>query len=198
LVTVLFVFFGRLSAKRNYKNAMQIRFTNYKRVYIISGAVVLVLGSLYIVSVIVKNRREATDKINQANQVTNYTDRYANVSETDKFLRNETVLLISSLSNASMDYQSDSVYKNVNKDLLDKVSTEVNKYDSPIKVDFKKIIVNSDGRSGRTYVVISGSSGKKSGLLEFVYSQNVKNEWNFVDFVGSSTLQKSSESPNTP
>ena len=182
---------------------MQIRFTNYKKVYIILGTFALLLGSLYVVSVIVKRNRENAVKISQVNPgVTSNQDidnsGVQNGSEAIvvDFLSSETKLVADSVNSSSVNFLKDPVFQDINNDLPEKIAVAMRPFDTPINVEFRKVILNSDLRSGRTFVIFTGNSGK-TGNFEFVYSKNVKNEWKLVDFVvGGPVLQGSKPEAN--
>ena len=190
---------------------MQIRFTNYKKTYIFLGVIVFVTGSLYLTSeILVRRQTKSEVSSSSQNQI-----RYTNIQPTQntgttsvvtkeqeqnltEFLSSKTRLVANSFSGTSVDFRQDPVFSGVSQDLLNKIVLEMQKYQPPIKVDFRKVIINSDGRSGRTYTVITGASGTVTGLYEFVYSQSVNNEWKLVDFITNNSLHTSDESSNNP
>jgi hypothetical protein len=184
---------------------MQIRFTNYKKVYIILGTFIFLLAALYIVSIIVRRNRENVIKTSQLNtgntsyQDINSTDGTKTEMEASliKFLLSKTELIADSVNGHTVNFLEDPVFQAINKDLLDKIAVEMHPFDTPINVEFRKVIVNSDMRSGRTYVTFTDNSGK-TGYFEFIYSQNVKNEWKLVDFIASKPIQLEKEPTVNP
>jgi len=184
---------------------MQIRFTNFKKIYLILGTFLFLLGTLYIVSLMVKNKRENTNKVSQVNQGNapsqGINDTGGTKAETEesitKFLSSKTELVASSINSSTDNFLADPVFQGMSKKLLDKILTEMRPFDTSISVKFRKVIINSDMRSGRTYVTFTGKSGK-TGNFEFIYSKNVENEWKLVDFVASKLVQTENEPTANP
>lgn len=160
------------------------------------GTFLFLLGTLYIVSLMVKNKRENTNKVSQVNQGNapsqGINDTGGTKAETEesitKFLSSKTELIASSVNSSTDNFLADPVFQGIYKSLLNKVSAEMSLFDTPISVNFRKVIINSDGRSGRVYVTFTGKSGK-TGNYEFIYSKNVENEWKLVDFAISKPIE---------
>ena len=187
------------------KNAMQIRFTNFKKIYLILGTFVFLLGTIYIISVMVKNKRENTNKVGQINlgitpsQGIDSTDGTKAETEESltKYLLSKTELIAASVNSSTDNFPEDPVFQGMNKNLLDKVLAEMRLFDTPISLNLRKVIINSDKRSGVTYATFTGKSGKV-GNYEFIYSKNVENEWKLVDFVASKLIQSKGEPTVNP
>jgi hypothetical protein len=190
---------------------MQIRFTNYKKTYIILGIIVFVTGSLYLASEILVRRQTKSKAPSSSQNQIGYTNNQPtqNIAATNvvtkeqeqsltEFLSSKTKLIADSFSGTSVDFRQDSVFSGVSQDLLNKIVLEMQKYQPPIKADFRKIIINSDGRSGRVYTTFTDASGTRTNFFEIVYSQNVNNQWKLVDFIANNSLQTSDEFSNNP
>jgi hypothetical protein len=172
---------------------MQIRFSNYRKVYIILGVFVIFLGSLYVVSVIYSRNRSKIDNTKLEGKETSFITPpiyQANINgenrltvEQEKLLTEKTSLLISSLANNSLVFQSDIVFQNVNSELINRISSEIKKFPLPIVININEVWINPDMSSGTTYVRVMDRSDIKNDLLEFDYLKNEKGEWQLADFV---------------
>jgi len=199
LVTLQFIF-GRCNT-----NAMQIKFTNFKRNMLILGTFVFLLGTLFIISVIVKNKRENAEKVSQISpsitpsqgiNETGGTNAETEESLT-RFLSSKTELIAVFVNSSTDNFLEDPVFQGMSRKILDRILSETNLLDAPISVSFRKVIINSDKRSGTTYATFTSKSGKV-GNFEFIYSKNVENEWKLVDFVASKLIQTTGESTTNP
>ena len=153
----------------------------------------------------VKNKRENTNKVGQINlgitpsQGIDSTDGTKAETEESltKYLLSKTELIAASVNSSTDNFPEDPVFQGMNKNLLDKVLAEMRLFDTPISLNLRKVIINSDKRSGVTYATFTGKSGKV-GNYEFIYSKNVENGWKLVDFVASKLIQSKGEPTVNP
>jgi uncharacterized protein YpmS len=158
---------------------MEIRFTNYKKVYIILGVFVLLLGFLYIISVQAKRNRDNANKTGKAGSgaidIQTATEK--------QFLTEKTNFIINSLAYDSLDYRDDPVFQNENSVLLGRMTSEVKRYQLPINIEIVTFRMDTGGLYGRTYIRINGSTNVKSYLIEIAYQKNNKGEWKLANFI---------------
>jgi len=150
-----------------------IIFTNYKKVYFILGSVVILLGSLYVVSEIVSRRG---DGANTASQASKLSEEEVTMAKT--ILLDKTKLII----NSPGEFQKDPVFQGIKSDSLNEISSDISRLKTNRILEYGEVFLYPNGLMGKTYVQISDNTSNRADLLEFVFQRNNKNEWRFTDF----------------
>jgi len=175
---------------------MQLRFSNYKKVYIILGVFVFLLGVLYIISVIYSRNRSSIKSLQPADNGTNVsitpsmgstdnkgTSSSGSMTPLQRILLEKTNRLIYSLENNSLDYREDTAFQYVESDLIDGVASNLKFYQFPVSIEVVQINISPNEQSGSVYIRVIGKDYAEGDLLEFIYQKSDKNEWQFTGFM---------------
>ena len=160
-----------------------IRFTNYKRIYIILGVFVFLLVSLYVVSAVVKRSREGNEGVqNTSNTTSGGAGTNEDITNEKQYLTDKTTYLIKSMSENSDSYFSDPVFSGTESRVLNFINSEVKKYGTPIQVNGVLPSIDSDDLTGIVMIQVAGSFENQNPVWEFFYMKDAANNWKLYDF----------------
>ncbi len=165
---------------------MQVRFANYKKVYLILGAFIVFIIGLYIASEIFsRNKKESGPQVinsgiypqskSGASQGGAGSQELTTVIE---FLKKKSDILISSLLNSDVSYRNDPVFQNINeKAVFGDLLQQLSQYEKPVKTELERSYSDPNGNSAAVYLRVYGSNKLPGKVLEFIYSHDDVGGW---------------------